>query len=50
MWAAKARGEGAHLVRACKALCEAMKEVEVAFDSTKESFPVTDEANSFLFY
>ncbi|VDM40653.1 unnamed protein product [Toxocara canis] len=37
MWAAKLHGEGARLVRACDALCDAMRQVGVAIDGGKDS-------------
>lgn len=37
MWAAKLPGEGAKLVTACKAMCEMMKELNIAIDGGKDS-------------
>uniref|UniRef100_F1KRI4 phosphoribosylformylglycinamidine synthase n=2 Tax=Ascaris suum TaxID=6253 RepID=F1KRI4_ASCSU len=48
MWAAKLRGEGARLVTACDALCDAMKQVGVAIDGGKDSLSMAAKVNGEL--
>lgn len=46
MWAAKVDGEGAKLVDACKAMCEIMKDLNIAIDGGKDSLSMAARVNS----
>ncbi|VDK17643.1 unnamed protein product [Anisakis simplex] len=45
MWAAKLDGEGMRLVRACDALCDAMRQLGVAIDGGKDSLSMAAKVN-----
>ncbi|XP_039449079.1 phosphoribosylformylglycinamidine synthase isoform X1 [Culex pipiens pallens] len=46
MWAAKLDGEGAKLVDACKAMCEIMKDLNIAIDGGKDSLSMAARVSS----
>lgn len=46
MWAAKLPGEGAKMVKACKAMCEMMKELNIAVDGGKDSLSMAARVGS----
>lgn len=46
MWAAKLQGEGAKMFTACKAMCEMMKELNIAVDGGKDSLSMAARVGS----
>ncbi|ETN63588.1 adenosine 2 [Anopheles darlingi] len=45
MWAAKVAGEGAKLVDACEAMCDLMRQLQIAIDGGKDSLSMAARVN-----
>lgn len=48
MWAAKLLGEGATLVRACRAMCDFMKKLGIAVDGGKDSLSMATRVGDWI--